>query len=89
MSEPTPVVWYKLPIIGCPGLECCVPVTPDGRTLDADGDPLPMEQRTTTCGEDGVWYLGNCLLCLRHAREVAILGGDDLDDIEQAWQEAQ
>ncbi len=86
-NEPEQVVWTRIPIIGLPELACCVPVTPDGRALDDAGEPLPMEERTRKCGEDGVWMLGMCAMCRPHAEQVAVMTGDTLAAIEAAWRE--
>ena len=81
-----PMHWHKLPIIGMPGTECVIPVTADGRALDDNGDPLPMDQRTERCTEVSRWMLNNTetWLCQKHATEVAMLAGDSLEDIEAA-----
>lgn len=86
MTEPQPMHWVKLPIVGMPGTECVIPVTADGRALDDDGDPLPFEQRTYPCKETSRWMLNNTetWLCQKHAAEVAILAGDSIDAIEAA-----
>lgn len=81
--------WYKLPIIGMPGTECVIPVTPDGLVFDAAGEPLPMEQRTERCTETSRWMLNNdkTWLCQKHATDVARLAGDSIEEIEAAIQE--
>jgi len=85
-----PMHWYKLPLVGMPGVECVIPVTADGRALDTNGDPLPLEQRTYACHEEVRWMLNNTetWLCQKHAAEVATLAGDSIEDIEFAmWEE--
>jgi hypothetical protein len=79
------VQWIKIPIVGLPEMTCQVPTTTDGRTSDADGEPLPLEERTTTCGADGHWMLGNVFLCPAHAAEVAEMLGDSIEAITEAW----
>lgn len=87
MTEDQQMYWVKLPILGVG--ECVIPVTPDGRALDKDGDPLPMKQRTHTCKEMTRWMLNNpeTLMCQKHAGEVAMLAGDNIDEIEAAIRE--
>lgn len=70
------VVWTKLPIIGMPGAEC-------GNVIE--GEPLGPDATLRDCGADGRWLLGRVFLCQEHAREIAELGGDDIDEIEAAW----
>lgn len=79
-----PMHWYRLPITGMPGTECVIPVTPDGRALDDNGDPIPIEQRTERCTEVSRWMLNNdkTWLCQTHAAEVAMLAGDSIKAIE-------
>lgn len=81
------VVWTKIPITGLPEMRCQVHTTKDGRSLDADGDPIDMSKRTYVCDRDGRWMLGNVFLCQEHAAEVAHLMEDDIGEIEQAWRE--
>lgn len=66
-------------------MECVIPTTDDGRTLDADGEPLPLEERATICGGPGAWAVGTAFVCKRHAAEVADVSGDSLDAIDAAW----
>lgn len=81
------VQWTKLVITGVPGMECVIPVTPDGRATDADGEPLPMEERTQKCGADGAWAVGAAFVCRDHAAEVARMMGDSIEAIDAAWRE--
>ncbi len=83
--------WHRLPIVGMPGTECVIPVTPDGRALDLNGDPLPMHLRTHACTEPSRWMLNNTetWLCQKHAAEVAYLAGDSIEDIEAAIRDQQ
>ena len=84
------VYWFKVPIIGMPGWPtCAVPVTLDGRLLDGDGEPLPIEERTRPCGQDTVWMAGELCLCREHFPTIA----DELDEegheaVERAYKEA-
>jgi hypothetical protein len=77
--------WLKLPIIGCPGMECSVPTTAEGLAIGLDGEPLPMSDRTETCGVEGRWMLGSVFLCQNHAAQIAEIAGDDIAEIERAW----
>lgn len=86
-SIPDYVVWTRIPIIGCPGLECVVPVDAGGRAVDADGEPLSLEDRPNLCGEDGAWMIGRAIVCARHFPEVAAMAGDSAEAIEQAWKD--
>lgn len=85
MTELHTVTWTKIPIVGLPDFACQIDVTEDGRTLDAEGEPLPKDLRPFKCSEDGHWFVGQVPLCAEHAREVAELMGDDIEDIFQAW----
>jgi len=78
--------WFRLPIVGLPGTACVIPVTPDGRALDDDGEPLPVEVRTEACTEPARWMLNNdqTWLCQEHAAQVAVLAGDSIEEIEAA-----
>lgn len=79
------VVWTKLVITGCPGMECVIHTTADGRTVDDEGEPLPLDERTRVCGGPGAWVLGMAFLCQAHAAEVAEMMGDSLQAIDDAW----
>lgn len=81
------VTWTRIPIIGLPELACGVPVTDDGRACDADGEPLPLDDRSRVCGKNGTWMLGAVCLCAEHFPEVARLAGDSAEEIEAAWRE--
>jgi hypothetical protein len=70
------VVWTKLALIGCPGMEC-------GNVLE--GEPLGPDATLRDCGKPGRWLLGRVFLCQEHGREIAEMGGDDIDEIEAAW----
>lgn len=86
-SDQDRAVWTKLALYGCPGMECIVRTTEDGRTLDHEGEPIPFERRPLTCGKPGRWALGMAFLCDEHARETATLLEDDIDAIDRAWKE--
>lgn len=68
-------------------LPCPVPVTEDGRTLDADGQPLPMEDRTRECGQDAGWVIGAQLSCDEHTRLACGFMGVDYDELEREARE--
>lgn len=86
-SEQDFVVWNRIPIIGLPELACVVPVTADGRAIDEDGEPLPLEDRPNPCGEDGTWIIGSAPVCKRHFPEVAAMYGDSAEAIEAAYRD--
>jgi hypothetical protein len=55
-------------------LPCPVPVlpgTPD--TMDADGEAIPLEQRTEKCGVDGWWFIGGQPCCDIHLKQACEL----------------
>jgi len=52
-----------------------------------EGKPLSDDAEVKACGEPGRWLLGRVFLCQDHAREMAELGGDDIEEIEAAWKE--
>lgn len=79
------VSWLKIPIVGVPGTECQIQTTDDGRTLDADGEPIPFDERPKQCCGESRWMLGNVFLCQDHAAQTATLMGDDIAEIEKAW----
>jgi hypothetical protein len=81
------VSWMKIPLVGLPEMACQTPVTPDGLVLDSDGEPLPIETRTSMCGADGHWMLGAVFLCPDHAAQVAEMMGDSIEAITSAWRE--
>lgn len=86
MTETVKVVWWKVPIVGMPTFPgCSVPVTKDGRTVGADGEPLPIEDRPNRCGKDTTWMLGGEYLCAEHFPEVAEMAGHSAEAIEAAW----
>jgi hypothetical protein len=76
MSGP-PVIFTPLPIL----LACPVPVTPDGRTVDEDGDPLPEEQRTARCAVWAHWMVGLQVSCDVHTEIMCRLAEIDFDDL--------
>lgn len=49
---------------------CPVRVTPDGKTLNAQNEPLPIEERTEWCAVDASWMLGMQRVCDCHLIEV-------------------
>jgi len=81
------VIWTKLALYGCPGMECIVHTTKDGRTLDHEGEVIPHERRPYVCGKPGRWALGMAFLCDEHACDIARLMEDDIDEIDRAWKE--
>lgn len=81
------VTWTKIVITGVPGMECVIPVTPDGRASDPEGEPLPLELRTRKCGGDGIWAVGAAFVCREHAAEVARMMDDSIEAIDAAWRE--
>lgn len=74
------VVWTKIVLYGCPGTEC-------GNFIDPPPARVPPESELYGCAEFGRWLFERVFLCDRHAREVAELVGDDLDEIDAAWKE--
>lgn len=77
-SEPEQVVWTKLALYGCPGMEC-------GNVID--GEPLGPNATLRDCGKPGRWLVGRVFVCDKHARELAEALGDDIDEIDSAWKE--
>lgn len=72
------VQFQRVPI----SLPCPVPVlpgTPD--TVDADGEPIPIERRTEACAVDAFWLIGAQLCCDVHARQACELLGIDYDEL--------
>ncbi len=72
------VIWTKLALYGCPGMEC-------GKTLD--GTELGPDATLRDCGKPGRWCCGSVFVCDDHARELAEALGDDIDAIDKAWKE--
>lgn len=86
------VVFMPLPI----QLACPVPVTPDGRTMDDNGEPLPMEERTDRCAVWAHWMIGGQVSCDIHTAifcdvaeidfdELVEEAGRDIDDARLPW----
>ena len=74
------VGFLRLPI----SLPCPVPIRPgDPSNLDADGEPLPLEDRTERCAVDAFWMVGNQVTCDVHLRQFCAIAGLDYDDIER------
>lgn len=83
MSELASLSWYKLPIVGRPGLVC-------GHFMQAgaeDSVRSDFVDEFGECAEDPRWTAGMLLLCQEHARMVAEMCGDDILEIERAWRE--
>lgn len=62
-------------------LACPVPVTPDGRTLDDAGDPIPLAERTERCAVWAHWMIGLQIACDYHTRVACEAMGVDFDDL--------
>ncbi len=63
-------------------LPCPVPVVPGTpRTMDDDGEPIPLEQRTEACAVDAWWFIGGQPVCDIHLREACDLLGLDADSV--------
>lgn len=62
----TPVTFLRLPLTS----PCPVPCTPEGATMDADGEPLPMDERPELCAVDAGWLIGSQRVCDYHLREL-------------------
>lgn len=66
-----PITIMRVPIT----TPCPVKVTPDGRTLDQQGEVLPDEARTELCAVDAQWMIGTQRVCDVHLRlSVDVLG---------------
>jgi hypothetical protein len=78
MDDPeVQVTFTALPIqVACP-----VPVAPGGRTVDDDGEPLPMEQRTERCAVPAHWMLGRQVSCDIHTAMACEVMGIDFDGL--------
>lgn len=93
-AEPMQVLFMALPIqVACP-----VPVTPDGRTMDEDGEPLPMEERTERCAVFAHWMIGAQVSCDCHTLiacevmdvdfdELVLEAGRDVEAARKPWAE--
>lgn len=67
-------LWFMpLPIL----LACPVPVTADGRTIDDNGEPIPLEQRTERCSVWAHWMVGGQVTCDIHLADACELLGID------------
>lgn len=60
--------------------DCPVPVTADGDTF-RDGEPIPIDERTTKCGASAPYLIGAQIVCEKHLRQACDLMGLDPDDI--------
>lgn len=60
---------------------CPVPVTPDGRTLDDGGQPLPVDVRTERCAVWAHWMVGAQVSCDCCTLAVCEVVGIDFDDL--------
>lgn len=47
---------------------CPVRVMPDGSTLDAEGEPIPNDERPELCAVDAEWMIGYQRVCDVHLR---------------------
>ena len=89
MEDVGAVSWFKVPIIGMPGFPTCeLPVSEDGFLLGADGEPLPIEQRTRPCGQVTTWFAGDIPLCAEHFPVIAEAMGDSAEAIIRDWKDA-
>jgi hypothetical protein len=75
---------HRLPLIGLPGMECGLPIDKDGRCVDENDEPLPLEGRSP-CGADGAWTVGQMTLCDAHFRVFCRLTEIDYDGILAEW----
>jgi hypothetical protein len=64
-----------------PELACVVPVDENGRAVDDENEPIPTDQRTRTCGEDGRWMVGAVAVCDEHFKTFCDVGGIDYDGV--------
>lgn len=62
-------------------LACPVPVTADGRTVDADGQPIPLAQRPERCAVWAHWMIGGQVSCDVHTAQACELLGIDFDGL--------
>lgn len=62
-------------------LACPVPVTPDGRTVDDDGEPIPMEDRTERCAVWAHWMIGGQVSCDCHTLMACDMLGIEFDGL--------
>lgn len=63
-------------------LPCPVPVIPGSPdTMDANGEPLSLDQRTERCAVDGYWFIGGQPCCDVHCRMACDVMGIDFDDL--------
>jgi hypothetical protein len=85
--SPMPVQIMRVPLT----TPCPVPVTPEGRAVDEQGEPIPMELRTELCAVDAGWMLGGQRVCDCHLREVidvvGALDGSFDDVVREAFAE--
>jgi len=71
------VTFTPLPIqVACP-----VPVTPEGATMDAAGEPISIEERTERCAVWAHWMIGRQVSCDVHTAQACELLGIDFDDL--------
>jgi hypothetical protein len=77
LSESMQLAFTPLPIqVACP-----VPVTPDGRVVGDDGEPLPMEKRTEYCAVYAHWMIGGQVSCDVHTALACEITGIDFDGL--------
>ena len=71
------VTFMPLPI----QFACPVPVTPGGQTIDDDGEPIPIEQRTERCAVWAHWMIGGQVSCDIHTEQACHFLGIDFDGL--------
>lgn len=62
-------------------LACPVPVTADGRTVDADGQPILLADRPERCAVWAHWMIGGQVSCDVHTMQACELLGIDFDGL--------
>jgi len=79
VSVPTAQVSFlRIPI----SLPCPVPVLPGTpTTMDEEGEPIPVAERTEKCAVDAWWMIGAQVTCDVHLREACGLLDLDFDGI--------
>jgi hypothetical protein len=77
VTDQMQVTFVPLPI----QLACPVPVTADGRTLDDDGEPIPVEEREHRCAVWAHWMIGGQVSCDYHTLIACEALGIDFDGL--------